>query len=103
MGLRALTLTPPQNGIFTNTGCASKVSRCTSVVPSRSLKKSFVVSAKKEKSDEEPVQRKQSLFSSVTEALDFSQVRSVKDAELLEDAREATRSGGRMSREQVIF
>lgn len=49
---------------------------------------------KKEKS-------KQSLFGSVTEALDFSQVRSEKDADLLEDAREATRSGGKMSKEQV--
>lgn len=43
----------------------------------------------------------QSLFNNVTEALDFSQVRSSEDAMLLEDAREATRSGGRMSREQV--
>ncbi|XP_031477042.1 uncharacterized protein LOC116248410 [Nymphaea colorata] len=44
--------------------------------------------------------RKQSLFGSVTEALDFSQVRSADDAILLEEARETTRSGGRMSREQ---
>ncbi|CAN6463247.1 unnamed protein product [Victoria cruziana] len=44
--------------------------------------------------------RKQSLFGSVTEALDFSQVRSAEDAVLLEEARDATRSGGRMSREQ---
>ncbi|XP_065869906.1 uncharacterized protein [Euphorbia lathyris] len=43
---------------------------------------------------------KQSLFSSVTEALDFSQVRSEKDAELLEEARENTTSGTRMTREQ---
>nr|GMD57681.1 GATA-type transcription activator [Ipomoea batatas] len=102
MGLRALTLTPPQNGIFTNTGCAHKFSTCSGVPSRRSLNKSFVVSAKKEKSGEEPAaqQRKQSLFSSVTEALDFSQVRSAKDAELLEDARAATQSGERMSREQ---
>lgn len=57
----------------------------------------FIVSAKV---DENKNKNKQSLFSSVTEALDFSQVRSVKDAELLQDAREATMSGGRMSRAQ---
>ncbi|KAK9081350.1 hypothetical protein Syun_031129 [Stephania yunnanensis] len=44
--------------------------------------------------------KKQSLFSSVAEALDFSQVRSAQDAELLEEAREATRSGKMMNREQ---
>lgn len=43
---------------------------------------------------------KQSLFGSITEALDFSQVRSEKDAELLYEARESTRGGGRMTREQ---
>ncbi|KAG9440063.1 hypothetical protein H6P81_020228 [Aristolochia fimbriata] len=43
---------------------------------------------------------KQSLFSSVAEALDFSQVRSAQDAELIEEAREATKSGSRMTREQ---
>lgn len=50
---------------------------------------------------EEAKKTKQSLFGSVTEALDFSQVRSPKDAQLLEGAREATKSGGKMSREQV--
>ncbi|MQL76040.1 hypothetical protein Taro_008413 [Colocasia esculenta] len=43
---------------------------------------------------------KQSLFGSVADALDFSQVRSAEDAELLQEAREATRSGGRMTRQQ---
>ncbi|EPS65965.1 hypothetical protein M569_08817, partial [Genlisea aurea] len=33
-------------------------------------------------------------------ALDFSQARSTKDADLLEEARQATRSGERMTREQ---
>ncbi|XP_051138220.1 uncharacterized protein LOC127256309 [Andrographis paniculata] len=57
--------------------------------------------AKKEAADEEPKQkRKQSFLESVTEALDFSQVRSDRDAELLDDARQATTSGERMSREQ---
>ncbi|KGN50725.1 uncharacterized protein LOC101211273 [Cucumis sativus] len=45
-------------------------------------------------------ENKKSLFSSVTEALDFSAVRSTRDAELLDDARQATKAGGRMSREQ---
>ncbi|KAK9153420.1 hypothetical protein Sjap_000900 [Stephania japonica] len=47
--------------------------------------------------------KKQSLFSSVAEALDFSQVRSAQDAELLEEARETTRSGKMMNREQAKF
>lgn len=45
-------------------------------------------------------ENKKSLFSSVTEALDFSAVRSSRDAELLDDARQATKAGGRMTREQ---
>lgn len=52
------------------------------------------------KADEEK-ENKQSLFGSITEALDFSQVRSEKDAELLYEARESTKGGGRMTREQV--
>ncbi|KAM0950539.1 putative GATA-type transcription activator [Dioscorea sansibarensis] len=43
---------------------------------------------------------KQSLFTNLTDALDFSQVRSSQDAQLLEEAREATKAGGKMSREQ---
>lgn len=65
-----------------------------------------MVSAKMEKGKKEKGEtqkRKQSLFGSVTEALDFSQVRSAEDAELLEDASKATRSGSRMTREQVKF
>ncbi|KAG5088144.1 hypothetical protein JHK86_000756 [Glycine max] len=58
----------------------------------------FRVSAKQEKQEEK---KKQSLFNSVTKALDFSQVRSAEDAQLIEEAREATRSGERMSREQA--
>ncbi|KAJ0975506.1 hypothetical protein J5N97_017471 [Dioscorea zingiberensis] len=49
---------------------------------------------------EEPKKSKQSLFTNLTEALDFSQVRSSEDAQLLEEAREATKSGGKMSQEQ---
>ncbi|PKA57633.1 hypothetical protein AXF42_Ash016679 [Apostasia shenzhenica] len=41
-----------------------------------------------------------SFFSSIMEALDFSQARSDQDAVLIEEAKEATKSGGKMSREQ---
>ncbi|KAI3458449.1 hypothetical protein Pfo_015112, partial [Paulownia fortunei] len=96
MGLRALPLSPSQNGLLPPTGTAQKYSQHSY----RRNSKLVVTCAKKENGDEEPKKRKQSLFESVTEALDFSQVRSAKDAELLEEAREATRSGERMSREQ---
>ncbi|KAG0601558.1 hypothetical protein M758_11G121500 [Ceratodon purpureus] len=45
-------------------------------------------------------EEKKSLFTSLTDALDFAAVRSEKDAELLQDARQATKAGDRMSREQ---
>ncbi|XP_078435420.1 potassium transporter [Wolffia australiana] len=67
----------------------------------------FVVRAKAGAEEQEPEKKQknkiggvQSLFNNVTEALDFSQVRSAEDAVLIEEAREKTRSGGRMSREQ---
>ncbi|CAK9210168.1 unnamed protein product [Sphagnum troendelagicum] len=41
-----------------------------------------------------------SFFTSITDALDFAETRSEKDAELLNDARRATQSGDQMSREQ---
>ncbi|CAN1858298.1 hypothetical protein LINPERHAP1_LOCUS42831 [Linum perenne] len=56
--------------------------------------------AKSSPNDEPKKTTKQSLFTAVTDALDFAQVRSEKDAELLEEARENTQSGGKMSREQ---
>lgn len=52
------------------------------------------------KSDENKKKTKQSLFGSITEVIDFSAVRSEEDAMLLEDARDATKSGDKMSREQ---
>lgn len=102
MGLRTLPLSPSQNSIPPQHLCIHRFNSSTKTKTKTSG--NFRVSAKQENGDEkeEPKKSKQSLFSSVTEALDFSQVRSVKDAELLEDAREATQSGGRMSREQVI-
>lgn len=61
-----------------------------------------VVSAKQEKDDEKKKNEEDtSLFTKLTDALDFSQVRSEKDAELLYEAREATKSGGKMTQEQV--
>ncbi|KAK8926564.1 hypothetical protein KSP39_PZI018590 [Platanthera zijinensis] len=43
---------------------------------------------------------KQSLLNTIAEALDFSQTRSSQDARLIEEAKEATKSGGKMNREQ---
>ncbi|XVF81937.1 hypothetical protein PTKIN_Ptkin16aG0002500 [Pterospermum kingtungense] len=101
MGLRTLPLSAPasQNTIPPHVGLPQYfgIHRLSATTKSYT----FRVSAKQQNGEkEEPEKGKQSLFSSVTEALDFSQVRSVKDAELLEEARESTKSGGRMSREQ---
>ncbi|KAM4104103.1 hypothetical protein ACJW30_06G131100 [Castanea mollissima] len=98
MGLRTLPLTPHGN-LPSNFGVAQSLSNHR-VSFNKSFK--FTVSAKSEKDDqkEEPKERNQSLFGNITEALDFSQVRSAEDAQLLDEAREFTRSGGRMNREQ---
>ncbi|KAI4372895.1 hypothetical protein MLD38_011076 [Melastoma candidum] len=67
----------------------------------KNMSVSVVVSAKAGGNDKEQTPKsKQSLFGAVTEALDFSQVRSAEDATLLDEARAATSSGGRMTREQ---
>lgn len=55
----------------------------------------------KENGKEEKKVEKKSIFTSVTDALDFAQVRSDADAELLYDARQATKSGEKMNPEQV--
>ncbi|KAF7846710.1 hypothetical protein BT93_J0760 [Corymbia citriodora subsp. variegata] len=95
MGLRALPLPSSHNTVSYLPHVAGGV---------RVGNYKFRVAAQSEKGKKEEgkekKQRKQSLFGSVTEALDFSQVRSAEDATLLEDAREATQSGERMSREQ---
>lgn len=96
MGLRALHLSPSPNGLTSLVGVKHHFSK-SNFRPSKVS--SLRVSAKKEELEKK---NKQSLLSSVTEALDFSQVRSKEDAQLLEAAREATKSGGRMSREQVF-
>ncbi|TKY73937.1 hypothetical protein E2542_SST02696 [Spatholobus suberectus] len=94
MGLGTLSLTPSYSSFSSKPGLVHDTTNRGRL--NRSLK--FRVSAKQEK--QEANKKNQSLFSSVTEALDFSQVRSAEDAGLIEDAREATRSGERMSREQ---
>ncbi|GFQ04400.1 hypothetical protein PHJA_002583900 [Phtheirospermum japonicum] len=101
MGFRTLPLPPSQNGLL-----AQKHSHCYSYYtnsPSKRVVNNITCAKKENGADEEPKKRRQSLFESVTEALDFSQVRSAKDAELLDEAREQTKSGERMSREQVLW
>lgn len=62
---------------------------------------------RKEEEEEEQANDKkrnqQSVFGSVMDALDFSKVRSEEDAQLLDEARQVTKSGGRMTREQVFL
>lgn len=99
MGLRTLPLTPPHANFLPNIG-VTQPSKSNHGFNSKRSK--FRVLAKQDKGDKKEEPKKQSLFSSVTEALDFSQVRSEQDAELLEEAREATKSGEKMSREQVF-
>ncbi|XP_020203096.1 uncharacterized protein LOC109788712 [Cajanus cajan] len=94
MGLGTLPLTPSYSTFSSKPGHVHDTTNRSML--NRSMK--FRVSAKQEKQEDN--KKKQSLFSSVTEALDFSQVRSAEDAQLLEDAREATKSGERMNREQ---
>ncbi|KAH6762872.1 potassium transporter [Perilla frutescens var. hirtella] len=104
MGLRAVPLSPSQNGVLpppTHKYSIHSYGYCRS----SSSRVTVISCAKKENNNGEEeaktkTTRKQSLFESVTEALDFSQVRSARDAELLEEARQATRSGDKMSREQ---
>jgi hypothetical protein len=60
-----------------------------------------VRAAGKESQGKEEEEEKKSLFTSLTDALDFAAVRSDKDAALLQEARQATKLGEKMSREQV--
>ncbi|KAF8397022.1 hypothetical protein HHK36_018660 [Tetracentron sinense] len=98
MGMRALPLTSTQKYYPANLGVGQNISIQR---PSRSSNLRGIWAKSEEKSEkEEPKKNKQSLFGAVTEALDFSQVRSAEDAQLLDEAREATTSGGKMTREQ---
>ncbi|PWA33981.1 hypothetical protein CTI12_AA623420 [Artemisia annua] len=96
MGLRALPLSP---SIPTSNFTLSKQT----LNSNNSYYKFKVFASKTEKGnadEEKPKPRKQNLFESVTEALDFAQVRSAEDAVLIEEARSKTRSGEQMSKEQ---
>ncbi|PON86558.1 GATA-type transcription activator [Trema orientale] len=98
MGLRALpALTPPRSNFLPIINVTQFSYNSKNGAHNKRSSNFRVLAAQKE---EEPKKSKQSLFSSVTEALDFSQVRSAQDAELLEDARQATKSGEKMTREQ---
>ncbi|KAK4363559.1 hypothetical protein RND71_018800 [Anisodus tanguticus] len=99
MVLIATTFTPSQNSLMPNYLSGSEyLPRCSISRTSKLV--AISAKGKKEDTEEPKEKKKQSLFSSVTEALDFSQVRSAKDAELLDEAREKTQSGERMSREE---
>lgn len=99
MQLRTLSLASPHGNFRSNFGVARDLSKHGYF--GKAFK--FTVSAKLEKDEEEePKKSKQSLFGSITDALDFAQVRSAEDAELLAEASESTKTGGKMSREQVI-
>ncbi|XP_058781387.1 uncharacterized protein LOC131655558 [Vicia villosa] len=93
MGLGTLPLTSPYYSSFTT---KSKLVHNNTNNYNRTKK--FIVSAKQEKKEED--KNKQSFFTSVTDALDFAQPRSEQDAQLIADAREATKSGEKMSKEQ---
>ena len=91
MALKTLPLTPPKTNFLPNLGVTQISSNH---LATNKSSKSRVFANKQE---EAPKKSKQSLL----EALDFSQVRSSQDAELLEEARQATKSGDKMTREQV--
>ncbi|XP_008792206.2 uncharacterized protein LOC103708882 [Phoenix dactylifera] len=97
--MRALPLSYSQNCCPPSMGLPNNISV---LRPSRSATRLVKVWAKTDEGEGngEAKKSKQSLFESVTEALDFSQVRSSEDAQLLEEAREATRAGGQMNRQQ---
>ncbi|CAM0883045.1 unnamed protein product [Alopecurus aequalis] len=93
MSMRALALSHSQSSSF---GLHQSMP---SFKPSSASPRSVKAYAKAEEEEEEK-RPKQSLFGNITEALDFSQVRSEKDAELLYEARDSIKDEGRMTREQ---
>ncbi|CAL9098044.1 hypothetical protein MUK42_37769 [Musa troglodytarum] len=101
MDMRALPLSSSHNCCpatlrSCTSRCAPRPSAC-SVRPGRV----WAMTEEKKSGEEGGTKKsKQSLFGSIAEALDFSQVRSSEDAVLIEDAREVTRSGKKMTREQ---
>lgn len=95
MAMRALALPHSQSSTF---GLHQSLP---SFKPSSASTRSVRAYAKSD--EEEEKVPKQSLFGSITEALDFSQVRSEKDAELLYEARDSIKEEGKMTREQVYI
>ncbi|KAI7750546.1 hypothetical protein M8C21_016398 [Ambrosia artemisiifolia] len=99
MGLRAVPMSPAfagSNFTLSNNNFTIPKSYYNFKVLASKTEKGY----KDDEEDQKPKKRKQNLFESVTEALDFAQVRSAEDAQLIEDARSATQSGEKMSREQ---
>ncbi|KAI7738488.1 hypothetical protein M8C21_016450 [Ambrosia artemisiifolia] len=99
MSLRAVPMSPSfagSNFTLSNSNLTIPKSYCNFKVLASKTEKGY----KDDEEDQKPKKRKQNLFESVTEALDFAQVRSAEDAQLIEDARSATQSGEKMSREQ---
>ncbi|KAJ4978451.1 hypothetical protein NE237_009231 [Protea cynaroides] len=100
MGIRALPLSSSQIYYPPFVGALPKTFR-SKFSKNKSFNSKGICAKLDENSTEgESPKSKQSLFGSITEALDFSQVRSAEDAQLLEEARESTTSGEKMSREQ---
>ncbi|XP_043724813.1 uncharacterized protein LOC122671577 [Telopea speciosissima] len=98
MGIRALPLSSSQSYYPSFGGTLQNTS---SFRINKSSYSRRICAKSDEKSEEgETTKSKQSLFTSLTDALDFSQVRSAEDAQLLEEARESTTSGEKMTREQ---
>ncbi|KAJ6804912.1 uncharacterized protein M6B38_364835 [Iris pallida] len=105
MGMRALPLSShlcyqsPSTAFSSLSASGVKPNRVSTRICAKAEKKNGG-GDKEEEEEESKKKNKQSLFGSITEALDFSQVRSSEDAQLLDEAREATKSGGQMTREQ---
>ncbi|XP_058110602.1 uncharacterized protein LOC131253573 [Magnolia sinica] len=99
--MRALPLSSSHNCYCPSIGQLSpSISTCRGAVKTPNFGGVWAKLEEKGGEEEEAKKSKQSLFGSITEALDFSQVRSAEDALLLEEATEKTKSGGRMSKEQ---
>ncbi|KAL0866384.1 hypothetical protein Bca101_045502 [Brassica carinata] len=99
MGLRALPLQHNAGFISTTKVPIYRTS------PRISRNPRWVVVSAKQGKDEEKKKKEEetSLFTRLTDALDFAQVRSEKDAELLYEAREATKSGGKIKEDNTLF
>eukprot|EP00262_Sarcandra_glabra_P018424 TRINITY_DN6615_c0_g1_i3.p1 TRINITY_DN6615_c0_g1~~TRINITY_DN6615_c0_g1_i3.p1 ORF type:complete len:148 (+),score=27.51 TRINITY_DN6615_c0_g1_i3:30-446(+) len=98
--MRALPLSSSNQCCPPTLGVPLNMSSCRPYKSSNFRGVSVLAKLEEKDENEEPKMSKQSLFGSLTDALDFSQVRSAEDALLLEEAREATKSGEKMTKEQ---